>query len=128
MVDLTAIFGNEIKVVYHPAAVDRQLCGFAGAHGLTVMHMGSRGRLLVIGGRIRATGESYIIARAALEALITTLQAFSFCDAGDYTYKNSTYMNVIFDQPKLSPKSGRYGYNSQGYCWVDFTCQGLQLA
>lgn len=116
------IFGNEIKVVAQPRASDRRHTAFAGAHGLTTMNLGTRGRQIVIRGRIATSGANYAAARANAEAAVAAIEAYQWTDGGDYTYMGQTFYNCIFGLFQLiTDGRGRtYHYTSEGYVTVDF--------
>lgn len=124
----TTIFGNEIIVSAQPRRAQKQRTGFPGAHGLVGMHMGTRGRPLVVTGRLRATGTDYSNARSKLQTTIETsieaIEAYLWADAADYTFKDDTYKNVEFDSFRLVPDSrGKiFHFNSVGEVFVDFVC------
>jgi len=123
-VDFITIFGNEINLYAQPRQADRQYTGFPGAHGLVAMHMGTRGRQLVITGRLRATGSSYSAARSNLQEIIDEIEAYQWADAADYTFKGETYGNVVFDRFNLVPdgQGKAFFMNSIGEVFADFVC------
>lgn len=94
---LTSIFGSEISVTPEAQRYMRQYAGFAGAHGVTAMHLGTRGRVIWITGRLRQTGATYAIARANLEYAIGLIEAWGNNPMADYTYGNVTYQDCVFD-------------------------------
>ncbi len=126
---LTTIFGGEIKVYAQPRQADRQYVGFPGAHGLTGMHMGTRGRQLVITGRLRAEGNDYDAARANLQEDIDEIEEYLWAEASDYSFKDDTYSNVVFDRLNLTPDSqGKvFHFNSKEEVFADFVCFARQL-
>lgn len=130
-IDLTTIFGTEIKVGAQPRDIDRQYVGLAGAHGLLSMHMGTRGRPIIISGVLASTGVSYAAARANLQAVIDGIEAYTYPSvaAADYSFMGETYSNVVFDKFQLVP-DGRgtfFHFTSAGYVTCDFICFLRQL-
>ncbi len=123
-VDFTTIFGNEIIVSAQPRRAQKQHTGFPGAHGLVGMHMGTRGRPLVVTGRLRESGTDYSDARSKLQTEIETIEVYLWADAADYTFKGDTYSNVEFDNFRLVPDSkGKiFHFNSVGEVFADFVC------
>ena len=125
---LTNIFGVEIKVVAQPRQLDRQYVGFAGAGGVTSMNLGTRGRQLIVSGRLRASGGSYSAARGNLQDKIDDIEAYLTAEAAGYTYEGETYKNVVFDRLTLVERQGRYiHYTSAGEATADFVCFLRQL-
>ena len=88
------------------------------------MHMGTRGRQLVVRGSLRATGSGYNGARSNVQALIDAIEQYLWADAADYTFKGETYSNVVFDKFQLVPAAGGriFRWLSTGYVAVDFVC------
>jgi len=123
-VDLTTIFGSEIKVSVQPRRAEKQYTGFPGAHGLVSMDLGTRGRQMVVTGRLRASGNDYSDARSNLQAKIDDIEEYLWADVSDYTFKGQTYSNVIFDKFELMPNSrGKtFHWTSEGYVTADFVC------
>ncbi len=123
-VDFTTIFGNEIVVSAQPRRAARQYTAFPGAHGLVGMHMGTRGRPMVVTGRLRKTGTDYSDARSTLQTTIDDIEEYLWADAADYTFKGDTYSNVVFNKLQLLPdsKSKVFHFNSEGEVFVDFVC------
>jgi len=121
---LTDIFGDEICVYAQPRQVDRQYVGFPGANGLVGMHMGSRGRQLVITGRLREDGANYQAARTALQAIIDEIEEYLNAELADYSFMGDTYEKVVFDRFNLLPdgKGKLFFMNSAGEVFVDFVC------
>ena len=120
----TTIFGDEIIVSAQPRRAQKQRTGYPGSHGLTSMSLGTRGRPMVITGRLRATGTDYSNARSNLQTTIETIEAYLWADAADYTFKGDTYSNVEFDKFQLVPDSrGKiFHFNSEGEVFADFVC------
>jgi hypothetical protein len=129
--DLTTIFGNEIKVGAQPRDIDRQYAGLAGAHGLLAMHMGTRGRRIVVTGTLASSGVDYAAARANLQDVIDGIEAYTYpgVAAADYSFFGETYNNVVFDRFQLVPDSdGRFfHWTSSGYATCSFICLLRQL-
>lgn len=126
--DITTIFGSEINVVCQPVQADRQYAGFSGAAGVAAMHLGTRGRQIVIQGRLRATGANYWVARAALATAIGTIEAWQNAGATDFTYGNETYSAVVFDRLQLISRSDKFfHYTAAGYVTTDFIMYARSL-
>ena len=127
--DLTDVFGNEIKVTPGPHLVNRQFTTYPGVHGATTMFMSSAGRPLVIAGRLRASGDNYAAARAALQAKITALSAFQWAGVEDYTFKDDTYSDVVFEELTLvADRQGKtIHFNTAGEAHADFVMRGRAL-
>jgi hypothetical protein len=122
--NLTTIFGDEICVYAQPRQVDRQYVGWPGCNGLVGMHMGSRGRQIIITGRLRESGADYQTVRTALQSTIDEIEGYLDADRADYSYKGETYEDVVFDRLNLLP-DGRgklFFMNSAGEVFVDFVC------
>ncbi len=126
---LMDIFGNEIKVAAQPRTSDRRHTAFAGAHGLTSMNLGTRGRQIVIVGRIACSGVDYAAARLNAETAVAAIEAYQWTDGGDYTYMGLTFYNCVFGLFQLLPdQRGRtYHYTSEGYVTVDFIAHIREL-
>jgi len=123
-IDFTTIFGNEIKLYAQPRQGDRQYVGFPGAEGLVGMQMGTRGRQLVITGRLRAAGSDYSDARSNLQVIIDDIEEYQWSEAADYTFKGETYSYVVFDRFNLIPdgEGKLFHFNSVGEVFADFVC------
>jgi len=121
--DLTTIFGNEIKVALKPRRPQRQYYGFAGAHGVTAMHMGSRGFTLVVTGTLRAAS------RPLLESAIAAIESWLWAGAADYSFYGCLYSNVVWDQFEIltSPDGKAYGLTSTGWVRCNFRMIGRGL-
>ncbi|MFA5554907.1 MAG: hypothetical protein WCZ89_02305 [Phycisphaerae bacterium] len=121
---LTNIFGSEICVTAQPQVAHRQFIGFPGANGLTSIHLGTRGRLISITGRLRASGGTYAQARAALLAKLDAIDELRLPDADveAYTYHNKTYYDCLLDTFELlRDANGRAIHlNSKKECFCDF--------
>jgi hypothetical protein len=103
--NLTSIFGEEITVHARPSVPQRQFAGFPGADGLVSMHLGMRGREIVITGRLRVSGNTYQIARQNMQDEIDAIQAYCGIDteATNYSYMGETYNDVVFGPLQLIP-------------------------
>ena len=121
---LTTIFGSEIKVYAQPRNADRQYVGFAGADGLVSMLMGTRGRQIVVTGRLAASGANYNAARTSLQAVIDGIESYLSIEAADYSFAGTTYSDVVFDRFQLVPdNSGKvFHWTAAGYVIADFVC------
>jgi len=115
---LTTIFGNEIKVFCQPRQAARQYVGFPGVHGVVATHLGTRGRQLVISGRMRAA------TRPLLAAAIEAIEPYLWADAADYSFAGGTYSYVVFDKFQLVPdNTGKaFHFTSEGWVTCDFVC------
>ena len=122
--DLTTIFGDEIKVVAQPHHVDRQYVGLAGANGLLSMLMGTRGRQIIVTGRLWAAGTDYADARSNLQVWIDNIDAYRLADAADYSFKDEIYQYVVFDKFQLVPDATGKAFHqtNAGYVTADFIC------
>jgi len=123
MPDLNTIFGTEINVSEQPRRSQRQFSGFAGAHGLTALHLGTRGKVVTISGTLRAAGVSYNAALAALKAALAVLEAYQWAIIADYTYRGVAYPNAVFEDFKLVKKSNgkMFTRTSTGCVTCNFT-------
>lgn len=122
-IPLIDIFGTEIKVTAQPRDIARQYHHFAGANGLTAMHLGSRGHRIVINGIIRET--TWPLLRAAILAIESWLYAGAF----DYSFFGNTYYFVVWEKLELPVDSnGKSVYwTSQGWVLTRFTAYGRAL-
>ncbi len=76
----------------------RQYSGFAGAHGATAMHLGSRGYPIMVKGLLRVPiATTYNAARSSMEAEILAIEQYNWAGAATYTYKTFSFYNVVFD-------------------------------
>jgi len=127
--NLTAIFGNEIKVRFEPRKPVRQITGYAGAHGATAMLMGSTGYPVIVTGTLRtATGLTYAAARAAMIALIEAVESWAWAPEQTFTYGSETYQYVVFDRLTLLDSDGKaFRYTTEGCCIVNFVCRFRSL-
>ena len=126
---LRNIFGNVIKVVGQPRQIDRQYSGFPGAHGVTGMHLGSRGFQLVIAGTLGASGASYEIARTNLQTIIDAIEQYLFAPPADYSHDGTIYYYVIFDRFALLPdgQGKTFHLTSTGYVTCDYVMYARAL-
>jgi len=118
MATFTSIYGDEISVWADTRKNLRQYSAFAGAIGLTAMSMGTRGRPIVISGRIRvAIATNYDAARTAMDAAIAVIEAYGLASAATYTFRGSTYNNCVCDDPfRVIPNgTGKAYYVAGGY-------------
>ena len=126
---LTTIFGTNINVYQQPVRSVRQYSGFPGAHGLAGMHLGTRGRPLVISGSIAVTGATYSIARAAMRTAIDAIEAYLLIDPADYSFATEIYYAVVFDRFELVPDgSGKVFHWAMGNRLIcKFKCWGTSM-
>ena len=127
---LTAIFGSNINVYVQPRMVERQYVGFTGAHGLLAMHLGTRGRQVVVSGTLRAYSVvNYAAARVLLQAAIDTIEPYLWSDAADYSFYGVTYPMVVWDKFHLVPDSeGKvFHWAIPGWATCKFTAHGRSL-
>jgi len=119
---LTSIFGTEINVVPQPRKADRQYSAFPGVHGLTAMHLGSRGYPIIIRGTIRAA------TRPLLESAKAAIEAYQFVAAADYSFQGTTYGNVVWGPFEIeTDSSGRALHFTAGGYFYKFVCRGRSL-
>ncbi len=129
-VSLTELFGNELRVAFQPRLIERQYTGFPGAHGLLSLNMGTRGRKLVIAGRLRVEDDDYDDGREALQTIIDEIEEHLCTEHPDtvYTYRGANYPNVVFDRFNLVPDGhGKVFHFTSEYVFADFVCIGRQL-
>lgn len=127
---LTNVFGDEISVVAQPHEWQKQYSGFAGAHGLTCINMGSRGYKITVKGRLRGNiRSSYDSARSSCQSLIDSVSVILSQSAADYSYKGKTYYDIEWEAIQLiGDSSGNYyHWNLQGQVYVDFVATGRSL-
>jgi hypothetical protein len=120
---LTTIFGNEINVAVGRRQAVRMRTGFAGAHGVTSVNLGSRGYAIVVTGtgRQSLSGLTFAQARAALEAALLAIENYQWIAADTYTYGTGSYYNVEFDKLEvLADGSGKQFYNTGSYVLCRF--------
>ena len=128
-INLTTIFGSEINVYIQPRQSERQYAGFPGSHGVVTMHLGTRGRQLVISGTLRATGANYSVARAALQAAIDSIESYLWAYAADYSFAGTVFATTVFDKFQLVPDSkGKvFRLTREGWVTCNFTMYGRSL-
>jgi len=117
--ELSNLLGNELNVGIVPPATQRTFTGYAGADGITSMNMGHRGYVIPINGKIRVTGATYQLARAAADAAILNIARLQYWAPGIYTHAGSSYYNAIFHGFRVTGK--KYRYTNVGYMIVEFT-------
>lgn len=94
--DITTIFGTDITVSVPKLITERSFTGFVGANGVTSMHLGNRGMLLVIRGTLYAQNYgSYQLNRIALQNVIAAIEALADDAEIDLSYKGWTYYNCV---------------------------------
>jgi len=127
--DITSIFGSEIMVAAQNSQADRQFSGFAGAHGMTSMLLGSRGYPIVVKGIIRGTGSSYQDARNSADDTFQTVEDLLFAAADEYSFQGRTYADVVWSKIEKIPDSrgSVYHYTSAGDIIVSFIATGRAL-
>ena len=123
---LTTIFGDEIKFYDQPRLVEIVFSGYPGAHGVTAMNLGTRGKPFVITGKLWGTGNTYDLARAALDVKIAAIEALQLAEAADYTYHGQTYKQLQFIQFTKVPDGGGKAYHisQNGDVFVNFVMTG----
>ncbi|HOQ06150.1 MAG TPA: hypothetical protein PKY88_13165 [Anaerohalosphaeraceae bacterium] len=126
--DLQTLLGSELTVGLNNRRMQRQYLGFAGAHGLATIALGTRGFELPISGVIRATGTTYKQARNNAVMIAQNLEALQAAEPADYFYKGTTYLNCIFENFRLVPSAnGRIFVPVPGGCLAryEITLRGL---
>ena len=97
-VAFTYIYGNEISVSHDTRKPVRQYRGFAGSHGVTAMHLGSRGYPILVTGQVRVANLStYDLTRAAMETGIYAIEQYNWLGTNTYTFRGSTFNYVVCD-------------------------------
>jgi len=127
--DLRQIFGSDTTLTVQPRRARRQLVGYAGAHGMTSMNMGTRGRLIAVSGRISFTDADYWVARENLQAVIDAIEAYQWTDGGDYYYDSQYFYYVIFEKFEIAVegKSKSFHRANGGKVFVDFYAELREL-
>ncbi len=105
--DLTSIFGTAITVTPHPRVSQKQRVGFPGAHGVIGIELGTRGRIILVSGQLRATGASFAVAYLAMLALISAIESYQSASSATYTYGSATFYNVDFGDFRLVKRGDR---------------------
>lgn len=126
---LTAIFGTNINVYQQPIRSVRQYAGFPGAHGLAGMHLGTRGRQLVISGHLAVTGANYNAARIIMQTSINAIEAYLLAYPVDYSFAGTVFYAVVFDKFELVPdnkgKAFHWAIGNRLIC--QFKCYGTSI-
>lgn len=126
--NLTEIFGTEIIVNDGHRQADRQFSGFAGAHGLTDMYLGSRGKEIVVMGTVRGIGETYAAARTDAASQLIAIEDCQELPAANYVFQGQTFTNVVWiDLKKIPLKDAAYLFSSAGEVIVRFIATGRSL-
>lgn len=127
--NLSTIFGPEINVGVQPRLTERSFHGFPGAHGVTTMFLGSRGREVRITGRIVTAGAGYDAARVSCQVAIDAIEAWLFAPAADYSWGSCVYYAVVWEDFRLLPDGeGKFfSWLAGGKVAVDFVCIGRTL-
>ena len=117
-----------IKVFTQPRLAEIQFVGFPGAHGVAAMNLGTRGKPLLMTGRLYYSGNSYDTSRAGLDAMLAGIEALLWADAADYTYHGKTYENVQFTHFELVPDGeGKAYHMTSSSVFVNFIMHGHLL-
>jgi len=126
---LSTVFGSEINVVVQPRDSERTYSGFPGAHGVTTMFLGTRGRRIQVSGRIACTGAGYAASRTNCQAAIDSIEMYLWAGAIDYTWGTCVYYAVVWDEFRLVGDSGGkfFRWTVPGYCIVDFVASGRAI-
>ncbi len=95
MPELYVIFGPEIVVTISPRQAMRTYHGFAGVHGVTAMHLGSRGFGLAVTGTIRAA------TRALIDAAVADIEALQWLGALYYWHQGSNFYNIVWEDMEV---------------------------
>jgi len=127
---LTAVFGSDLNVAVAPRDIERQYVGFPGAHGVTTMFGGSRGRSIVISFTVKQAGINYAAARTACQAAIDAIEAYMFAAAADYTHAGITYQSVVWDRiaPVPDGEGKLFRWLAGGYVSARYVAYGRQLS
>lgn len=122
MENLADIFGTNIKVVNQPRQSSRQLVGFAGAHGMSSMNMGTRGRVITVTGRLESTDANYWVARANVQTTIYAIENYQLYDGASYTYGAQIFHYVVFEKFQLiiDGQGKAFHRSSGGKVFVNF--------
>lgn len=127
--DLTGIFGSEITVFANNRQVDKQHSGNAGSNSLTSMHLGGRGYDFVVRGTLRAAGNTYDTARAALvDILDNTIEPLLWAEVDDYEFRGETFSYIDWLKIDLIPDGQGVVYHYTGAdMLVNFIAFGRSL-
>ncbi len=126
MPDLQTIYGPEIIVSHDTRKAVRQYDGFAGAHGVTAMHLGSRGYPIAVRGTLRvAITTTYKAAREVMETAILAIEQYNWAGTDTYTFKGSVFDNVLFDDAIKPTKdaNGKMFFVAGGWLICRFTAR-----
>ncbi len=115
MVELSSIFGSEIKVTIEPRRPARTYHGFAGVAGLTAMSLGSRGFGLNVTGTIRDAS------RAAVETDVAIIESLQWLGIADYSHQGSNYYRVLWEDFEVHRDSS--GKSIHLVATGEFTCR-----
>lgn len=123
MIELSSIFGSEIKVTIEPRQPARTYYGFAGVHGVTAMFLGSRGFGLRITGTIRGA------TRAIVEAAVAAVETLQWLGIANYSHQGSTYYRLVWEAFEvLADSTGKSIYLvAPGQFTCKFTIHGKGL-
>jgi len=126
---LITLFGSEITARAQRREADREFNGFAGAHGLTSMLLGSRGKDVIVKGVIRGTGNTYDLARADAIDSFDSMETWLFAPADDYTFHGDTYESVVWNKITMVPDAAgkMFRQTSSGNVIVEFVAYGRSL-
>lgn len=124
-IDLTTLFGNEIKVHHHPRQIQRQFTAYAGAHGMTSLAMGTRGHIIEITGTFRVYGATYNAAQQQMITAFENIEILTYSGAQSYTYRAATYNNAVFHNFRILqlPGGKQFAYTTEGYMIARFSIQ-----
>jgi hypothetical protein len=121
--NIADIFGTCITGYAKTVDIDRQYAGLPGANGILSMHLGTRGRQIVVTGRLYTAGNTYALARAAMVIAIGAIEVWLFPGVPpvDLTYFNEIYYNCVMDEFRLIPDGrGKLYHIVAGGVAVDF--------
>ena len=127
MVNLTSIFGPYLSVAKGGRIVQRRYTGWPGGDGVTAMHLGARGYSFTVRGRIVASGATYAIARAAVDAAFAAIQNLLWSEPADYYHEGLTLLSAVFDRVDPVPVGGRQYLPVAGGCVMHFEVTGRAL-
>lgn len=128
-IDLTSVFGTQIRLVVQPRQTERTYTGFPAAHGVTTMFMGSRGRPVTVAGRIIASGANYAAARVAAQVAIDAIEVYLAAPAADYSFGSCVFLATVWDSFRIVPDAGGKAFHwcAPGYMVVNFTMEGRTI-
>ena len=90
------------------------------------MHLGSRGYAIVVTGIKRvAISTTYAAARSALETAIFAIGQYNWAGTDTYTFKGSTFSNVLFDDAfkPVRDGNGKMFFVAGGWLICRFTAR-----